>query len=95
MSKKTDELLDLINQLEGHDIYNPDDEADLTNHEFLDVTDNHTRELVGQISNEAREILSDFGGEPDRRMINQLQRVGVRVDEDRITLQDGRYIDYR
>lgn len=95
MTKKTDELVGLIAQLEEHDIYNPDDEADLTDHEFLDVTDNRTRELVSEISIAAREVLTDHGGEADNRMINQVKRAGIRATDETITLEDGRYINYR
>lgn len=95
MTKKTDELVRLIKELEGHDIYNPDDEADLTDREFLDVTDNYTREMIRDIGIEARKTLNDLGGRPDNRMINQVKRAGIRATDETITLEDGRYINYR
>lgn len=76
-----DALAQTIKDLDAHDIYNPDDESNLLNEEFLSVTDDRTRQLIGQIVDISGDVLFQPDGTPNRRAITALRQRGIALSE--------------
>ncbi|SFI00230.1 hypothetical protein [Modicisalibacter xianhensis] len=76
-----DALAQTINDLDAHDIYNPDDESNLLNGEFLSVTDDRTRQLIEQIIELSKDVLFKPDGSPNRRAITALRQRGINLSE--------------
>lgn len=89
------QLPELLQQLEEHEIYNPDDELVLTGDEFLSVTDTTTADLINKIVVAAEQELVDHGTASgyDNEAIAALRRQGINIQEGLITV-DHHHIHY-
>ncbi|MGC3873389.1 hypothetical protein ACPF7Z_08970 [Halomonas sp. GXIMD04776] len=76
-----DALARAVTALDNHEIYNPDDELNLLDSEFVSVTDKTTGGLLEQIEQLGGKVLFGPDGGPNRRAITALRKRGLEVSE--------------
>lgn len=76
-----DALARAVAALDHHEIYNPEDELNLLDREFLSVTDDTTKELIEEIRVNGGEVLFSDDNSPNRRAITALRKRGLEVSE--------------